>query len=59
MSRKSEDKATLIVSSPTGRTYRLSRYLHARIVIDGSVPVLWHDEEERWRDNIADYDKRW
>lgn len=59
VSRKSEEKATLIVSSPNGRTYRLTRHLHSRVVIDGCIPVLWYDEEERWKDNIALYDQRW
>lgn len=58
VSRKGDEKATLIVCSPTGRTYRLSRHLHSRIVVDGWIPVLWYEEGEDWRENFEDYDRR-
>ncbi len=54
-----EEKATLIVCSPTGRTYRLHRLSEMEIVFDGKIPILKIDSEENWRDNFTKYDMRW
>jgi len=51
-----EEKATLIVCSPTGRTYRLRRCLEIEIIFDGTIPILKIESEENWRDNFAKYD---
>ncbi len=54
-----EEKATLIVCSPTGRTYRLRRLLELEIIFDGKIPILKSDLEDTWRDNFSKYDVRW
>ena len=54
-----EEKATLIVCSPTGRTYRLRRLLGAVIILDGKIPILKIEAEENWRENFTKYDFRW
>jgi hypothetical protein len=59
ISRFFEDKATLIVCSPTGRTYRLRRILESEVIFDGKIPILKFDAPEDWRDNFTKYDFRW
>lgn len=54
-----EEKATLIVCSPSGRTYRLRRLSEMEIIFDGKIPILKCDSEENWRDNFTRYDVRW
>jgi len=54
-----EEKATLIVCSPNGRTYRLRRLIEMEIVFDGKIPILKSDSEDNWRDNFSKYDARW
>ena len=54
-----EEKATLIVCSPNGGTYRLRRLLEMEIVFDGKIPILKSDSEDSWRDNFCKYDVRW
>ena len=54
-----EEKATLIVCSPSGRTYRLRRLIEMEIVFDGKIPILKSDLDENWRDNFSKYDARW
>jgi hypothetical protein len=54
-----EEKATLIVCSPSGRTYRLRRTLEAEIIFDGLIPSLKIQSEEDWRENFTKYDFRW
>ena len=54
-----EEKATLIVCSPNGTTYRLRRLLEMAIIYDGEIPILQCDSEENWRDNFSKYDVRW
>ncbi len=59
VSQVKEEKATLIVCSPSGRTYRLRRFLESVIVFDGRIPILKIDSEENWRENFTKYDFRW
>ncbi len=59
VSQFGEEKATLIVCSPTGRTYRLRRCLESVIVYDGFLPILKIEGEENWRENFTKYDVRW
>jgi len=59
ISKLGEEKVTLIVCSPTGRTYRLKRDLDAKIIFDGKVPILKVDSKDFWRENFAVYDTRW
>jgi hypothetical protein len=54
-----EEKATLIVCSPNGRTYRLRRLLEMTIIFDGKIPILKSDLEDTWRENFSKYDVRW
>lgn len=54
-----EEKATLIVCSPSGRTYRLRRLAAMEIVYDGTIPILKCDAEDCWRENFSRYDARW
>jgi hypothetical protein len=53
------EKATLIVCSPSGRTYRLRRLLEMEITFDGKIAILKCDSEENWRENFSSYDERW
>ena len=53
------EKATLIVCSPSGRTYRLRRLLEMEIIFDGKIAILKCDLEEDWRENFSSYDERW
>ena len=59
ISKFDEEKATLIVCSPLGRTYRLRRFLDAEIIFDGKIPILKTEIEENWRENFSKYDWRW
>lgn len=59
ISKVDEEKATLIVCSPLGRTYRLRRLLDAEIIFDGKIPILKSEIEENWRENFSKYDWRW
>jgi len=59
VSKLNEKKATLIVCSPSGRTYRLQRNLEVAIVFDGTIPILKIESEENWRENFTKYDLRW
>jgi len=53
------EKVTLIVCSPTGRTYRLRRTLETKIFFDGEIPLLKIKSVENWRGNLSKYDLRW
>ncbi len=59
VSRITEEKVTLIVCSPFGRTYRMHRNIDCEIIYDGKIPLLKCDSEEDWRDNFSTYDIRW
>lgn len=59
VSRIGVEKVTLIVCSPTGRTYRLSRLLDAEIIFDGKILILKSEIEENWKENFTNYDIRW
>ena len=59
ISKFDEEKATLIVCSPLGRTYRQRRLLDSEIVFDGKIPILKTEPEENWRENFSKYDWRW
>lgn len=59
ISKFGEEKVTLIVCSPNGRTYRLRRLLDAEIIFDGIIPILKIEMEDGWRENFTTYDFRW
>ena len=53
------EKITLSVSSPTGRTYRMSRPPDAPLTFEGSIPLLDAGKPSCWRAGLARYDVRW
>lgn len=53
-----EETVTLIVSSPTGHSYRLRRNLNTEITYDEELPIL-ENSNENWRNNFTKYDFRW
>ncbi len=53
------EKITLSVSSPTGRTYRMSRPPDAPLTFAGSIPLLGDAASSCWRAGLARYDVRW
>jgi len=59
VSRISEERVTLTVCSPSGRTYRLWRNHNVELTIEGSIPVLPYETDDTWRDNFCGYDPRW
>lgn len=59
VSRIDEEKVTIIVCSPSGRTYRLRKKIEAEISFDGAIPILKIETEENWRENFSKYDARW
>lgn len=58
ISKVIEETVTLIVSSPTGFSYRLRRHLETEIFFDGEMPIL-ENSNENWRENFTKYDVRW
>ncbi len=58
ISKVIEQTVTLIVSSPTGFSYRLRRNLQTEIFFDKEIPIL-ESSSENWRENFAKYDLRW
>jgi hypothetical protein len=59
VTKKNDDKVTLAVASPRGRTYRLRRPVFSEIYPDTAIPVLKFEIEEDWRSNFSSYDPRW
>lgn len=58
ISKVIEETTTLIVSSPTGFSYRLRRHLQTEIFFEGDLPILGNSDEN-WRENLSKYDVRW
>lgn len=54
-----DERVTLTVCSPSGRTYRLRRDLDAAVLMEGTIPILVYDAVDTWRDNFGTYDLRW
>ncbi len=59
ISKFDAEKATLIICSPTGRTYRLRRDLDSKVIFDGSFLILHIKVKDTWRENFTTYDSRW
>lgn len=59
ISALSAETVTLIVCSPSGRTYRLRCNLECEIIYDSKIPLLKTETGENWRDNFSKYDFRW
>lgn len=59
VSRIAEERVTITVCSPSGRTYRLRRDISATVSLEGMIPVLIHEETDHWRTNFGRYDLRW
>lgn len=53
------ENVTIIVCSPTGRTYRLRKKIESEIAFDGEIPILKIEVNEDWRENFSKYDVRW
>lgn len=53
------DCVVLIVSSPTGHTYRVRRSHDSLLTLDGSIPILSDRDSPGWRVALARYDARW
>lgn len=58
ISKVVDEIVTIIVSSPSGYSYRLRRELDTEISFDGEMPIL-ENSDENWRDNFSNYDFRW
>ncbi len=54
-----EETVVLTVSSPKGRNYRLRRGKDLEINTEGTIPVLAPSENEDWRTNFMEFDRRW
>ncbi len=54
-----DNRVTLTVCSPSGRTYRLRRDLDAEVSMEGTIPILIYDAPDHWRENFSRYDRRW
>jgi len=54
-----EDKVTILVCSPSGRTYRLRRAAETQLIFEGGIPLIEFKAEENWRENFTKYDVRW
>ena len=59
ISKIADERIVLTVCSPSGRTYRLRRDLDTQVSLEGTIPVLIHEEPEDWRANFCQYDVRW
>ena len=59
VSRIAEERVTITVCSPSGRTYRLRRDVSATVSLEGMIPILIHEETDHWRTNFGRYDVRW
>jgi hypothetical protein len=51
------ERITLVVCSPTGRTYRLRRDPDLPVYLDGHIPIVGN--RGTWRISLARYDLRW
>ncbi len=59
VSRIGVEKVTLIVCSPTGRTYRLRRLHKTKILVEDKILLLESEVAENWKENFTNYDIRW
>lgn len=59
VSRFTDQTATISVSSPGGRNYRVHRATDSVIEYDGRIAVLKIESAEEWRDNLTRCDVRW
>jgi hypothetical protein len=53
------EKITISISSPKGRTYRIHRLPEQLLRIEQSFFLMDRGSEEEWRPNFAVYDARW
>lgn len=51
-----EERVTLLVCSPSGRSYRVRREPDEELAFDGAIPLLG---EGNWKDELVRYDVRW
>ena len=59
VSRISEDRITISVSSPKGRNYRLGRDPELQVGYENGLHYLYSEHSEQWTENFASYDTRW
>lgn len=59
VSRFTEQTATISVSSPGGRNYRVHRAADSVVEYDGRIAVLKFETADKWRENLTRYDSRW
>lgn len=59
ISKVVDERVTLTVCSPTGRTYRLRRTSDCEVFMEGTIPIVACDEPDDWRENFGRYDLRW
>lgn len=59
ISRKTSEKVTITVASPSGRNYRLWRSPQEMLTVDEELPVLNSKEKDLWTENFTSYDARW
>ena len=59
VSRISEDRITISVSSPKGRNYRLGRDPELQVGYENGLHYLHSEHAEQWSENFASYDPRW
>jgi hypothetical protein len=59
ISHITDERVTITVCSPGGRTYRLRRSLDSEVMLEGGMTVLLHETTDDWRQNFGRYDHRW
>lgn len=59
ISKVVDERVTLTVCSPSGRTYRLRRAFDCEIFMEGLIPIVVCEEPDDWRENFGRYDLRW
>lgn len=57
ISKVIEETVIILVSSPSGFSYRLRRNLQTKIFFEKEMPIL-ETSTENWRDNFVKYDIR-
>ncbi len=59
VSKRVDEKITLIVSTAKGHTYRVRRLPEEEIFFDGYFPILTKTDATDWRGNFLKCDFRW
>lgn len=59
IAKRSDERITLTVASPTGRNYRIQVTAKTKVSLNGKMPVIKADAPDDWHENLARYDRRW